>query len=72
MLFRADSVDTDQTADSHIPLSLHCSTVSRIFPHIVVEIKALTALVGRFSLSVDWEIVLNGDVRLFHLILNFL
>ena len=37
-----------------------------------VLIKALTTLVGRLSLSVGWEIVLNGDFRLFHLILNFL
>ena len=33
-------------------------------------IKALTVLVGRLSLS--WEMVLNGDCRLFHLTHNFL
>ena len=35
-------------------------------------IEALTALVGRLSLSEPVKKVLNGDIRLFHLTLNFL
>ena len=38
---------------------------------VMVIIKDLTALVGQLSQSVDWENVLNGNVRLFHLTLNF-
>ena len=39
---------------------------------IMLIIKALIALVGRLSLSAAEEMVLNGDLRLFHLTLNFL
>ena len=37
-----------------------------------IQIKALTALVGRFSLSVGWENGPEQGLRLFHLTLSFL
>ena len=38
----------------------------------ILKIKVLIALAGRLSLSQGWKMVLNGDLRLFHLTLNFL
>ena len=47
-------------------------TISLTLYRFLDRIKALTALVGRLSLSVGWKMVLNGDFRLFRLILHFL
>ena len=56
-----------QGTPSSLELSRNCPSV----PNDQTLIKALTGLVGRLSLSVGWEHVLNGDLRLFHLTFHF-
>ena len=49
------------------PIETTCTLVP-----LKIELKTLTALKGQLSLSVGWKMVPDWDLKLFHLIPNFL